>query len=286
MPEAMTPTFPDGWRQYLPAQAVALIESRVGAGLDAFGADPVPVIGRQSGAEGPPLAAIRLDRGSLVSARNDWLDALRPIVTNLHQDLLFSTFGAYELARVTQPDGLGIWGPTLYFFGDASTWSDPGDPRVVQLSSDDLAAVDRARFWHCYVDQARDGYGVIEDGDLVALAAVCHHSDGIEEIGMDVMPEAQGRGVGRAIVGAAGMAILERRNLVLATTASFNVPSARTLRSVGLRYAYSEMFAFGAFGGAFPVPPQALGHPYPGARLANYYPDFAMNQDIEPRPDM
>ncbi len=282
----MTPMFQDGWRQYLPPRAVAMIESTVCAGMDAFGADPIPVIGRPADADGPQLAAIRVDGGALVSARNDWLEALRPVVTNMHPELLFSTFGAYELARVTQPDGQSAWGPVFFFFGDASTWSDPRDPRVVRLSQDDLAAVDYARFWHCYDGEAHDGYGLIQDAELVALAAVCHHGDGIEEIGMDVMPEARGRGVGRAIVGAAGTAIIERGNLALATTSPWNVPSARTLRSAGLRYAYSQMMTFDAFDGAFPMPAQPLGRPYPGAQMVNYYPAWAMNQDIEPRPDM
>ena len=279
-------TIQDGWQQFLPPGAVAMIESTLGAGLDAFGADPIPVIGQPSEFNGLPLAAIRLDRGALVSARNDWLEALRPAVTNLHAEMLFSVFGAYELARVTQPDGFSAWGPVFFFFGDASTWKDPKDPRVVRFSEDDLAAVDYKRFWHCYSGEAHDGYGVMEDGELVALAAVLHYGEGVEEIGMDVMPEARGHGIGRAVVAAAGTAIIERENLALATTSPWNVPSARTLRSAGFRYSYSQMMAFNAFDGAFPMPAQPLGRPYPGARMVNYYPAWAMNQDVEPRPDM
>ncbi len=282
----MTQSLYDSWRPFLSPRVVATVESTVCAGLDAFGSNPIPVIGRPPDAKGPALAAIRLDRGSLVSARSDWLPVLRPLVTDMHAEMLFSVFGAYELARVTQPDGQSAWGPVFFFFGDASTWNDPEDPRVVRLGPDDLADVNYSRFWHCYDGEAHEGYGVIEDGELIALAGVNHYGEGVEEIGMDVMPEARGAGLGRAVVGAAGSAIIERGNLALATTSPWNIPSARTLRSAGLRYSYTLMMSFDAFGGAFPMPAQPLGRPYPGARLVNYYPAWAMNQDIEPRPDL
>ena len=80
-------------RQRLSPQVHAWVEEAVGAGLTSFGRDPVPVIGLPTGLDGPsdvppgsapagpPLRAIRLDHGSMVTARTDWLEALRPIVT-------------------------------------------------------------------------------------------------------------------------------------------------------------------------------------------------------------
>ncbi len=275
-------TLAPGWttRAHVPAAAFAWLEASVGAGPAAFGQDPIPVIGRPAGDDDPPLLAARCSRGAIVTARLDWLEPLRRLVTGMHPDLLFSTFGGYELARVTLPDGLGVWGPSWYLFGDASTWAVEPDPRVQRLSRAELDAVDGQRFWHCFQPEAHAGFGVIEDGELVALAGVLERGRGVEEVGMDVMPNARGRGLGRAVVGAAGADILSRGRTVLATTAGFNVPSARTLRSVGLVYAFSEMRTFGS---AFPVPPQALGRPYPGAPLENYYPAWAMNPDIAPR---
>ena len=272
----------------------AWVEEAVGVGLTSFGTDPVPVIGFPSGRNGPadsppgsvpagpPLRAIRLDHGSVLTAQDDWLGALRPIVTGLHPDLLFSTFGAYELARVTLPDGFGIWGPVWYLFGDASTWRAEPDPRVQRLDAEAMAKVDYQKFWHCYDGHAQDGFGVMEEGKLVALAAVHERDDGFHEIGMDVDPSARGTGLGRAVVGTAGASIIANGYVVLGTTRSFNVPSARTLRSVGLVYAFSELFAMA---GGMPIPPQTLGRPAPDAPIVNYYPDWAMNQDIESRPD-
>lgn len=270
------------------------IEEAVCVGLTSFGSDPVPVIGLPPGSDEPsdlpsgsvptrlPLRAIHLDHGSIVTARNDWVEALRPIVTGLHPDLLFSTFGAYELARVTLPDGFGIWGPVWYLFGDASTWRAEPDPRVQRLDTEAMANVDYQRFWHCYDGHAQAGFGVMEAGKLVALAAVHERDDGFHEIGMDVDPSARGAGLGQAVVGTAGASIIAQGHIALGTTRSFNVPSARTLRSVGLVYAFSELFAME---GAMPIPAQPLGRPYPNAPIVNYYPDWAMNQDIEPRPD-
>ena len=167
--------------------------------------------------------------------------------------------------------------PVFFFFGDASTWCDPQDPRVVRLSQDDLSAVDYARFWHCFFGEAHDGYGVIEDGELVALAAVCHHGENIEEIGMDVMPEARGRGVGRAVVGAAGSAIIERGHLALATTSPWNgaLGAHAALGRPSILVQPNDVLRW--FRRRLPDAAQPLGRPYSGARMVNYYPAWAMN---------
>ena len=274
------------WRQ-LPPAVLDWLEHVVGAGPGVFSRQPIPVIGRSaslgmghpdSGEAAPPLVAIRLSHGSVLVAENDWLAELRPVVTGMPEDLLFSSFGAYELGRVVLPYGYGVWGPTFYLFADMSTWRGEVDARVELLDPESLRSVDYERFWHCYDGDATCGFGVVEDGELVALAAVRERGFGLQEIGMDVMPSARGHGLGRAVVGAAGTYVLSQGDVVMATTAPFNVPSARTLRSVGLVYAFSEM---SAYEGGFPIPPQPLGRPYPGAKIKNYYPEWAMNKDID-----
>jgi GNAT superfamily N-acetyltransferase len=272
----------------LPPAVVAWLEQVVGAGPAVFSSKPIPVIGRGSSSPANnleteeaalPLIALRLSHGSVVVADNAWLSELRPVVTSMPEDLLFSTFGAYELGRVVLPYGYGVWGPTFYLFADMSTWRGDVEERVHMLGPEDLRLVDYKRFWHCYDGDATCGFGVMEKGELVALASVRDRGSGLQEIGMDVMPSARGYGLGRAVVGAAGTHILNQGDVVMATTAPFNVPSARTLRSVGLVYAFSEM---SAYEGGFPIPPQPLGRPYPGAQIKNYYPEWAMNQDINP----
>ena len=116
------------WMQ-LPPAALDWLEHSVGAGLGVFSRHPIPVIGRSaslgrghpdSGEAAPPLLAIRLNHGSVLVADNEWLAELRPVVTGMPEDLLFSSFGAYELGRVLLPYGYGVWGPTFYLFADMS----------------------------------------------------------------------------------------------------------------------------------------------------------------------
>ena len=70
-----------------------------------------------------PLYAVRVDNTVAVAARSEWLVELRPILVDLHPDLLFSVAGTYELSRVTLHDGVAVWGR----FPATSPTQRPGD---------------------------------------------------------------------------------------------------------------------------------------------------------------
>ena len=258
------------------------LEETLDVGLDALDADPIPVLAsakRQS--EARPLWAVRIGDRGVVSVREQWVEPLNAVVEHLAPEELFSILGAYQMARVTLPDGIGVWGPSWYYAGDERTFDPPDDDRPVQLTTDQLAtAVDFDIFWHCRQQGAVMGFGIFEDDELAALATVYHTFEKVWEIGVEVAPQVKGRGLGRAVVGAAGRWILQNGRLVMAVTAPWNVPSARTMRSVGLRYVMSDMRPTT---GRMMVPPQPLGQPYPGVELYNSYPAWAMNQHIRPK---
>lgn len=263
----------------LPSALQPWMERRFGIQLSKLGADPVPVIPADSQADLLPLRALKIGERAAVIARPDWVEGLRRIVSDLHPDLLFSSFGTYELSRVTLRDGLGVWGPSWYLFADEESFRPADGPRTVHLEPSELGGFDYDRFWHCSPDSLA-GFAIFDGDRLVALATVRDVGNPVWEIGMEVAIDAKGRGLGRAVVSAAARWILDNGRFVLATTAAFNVPSARTLRSVGLRYTAADMESRD---GRFDVPPQPLGRPYAGADIYNYYPNWAMNQDIKPR---
>ena len=270
---------PDGDR--LESAFRAWIEGVLGVPLQELARGPVPVVEADSQAPNTaPLWAVKAGGAGVVAARPEWVRSLGPIVSDLHPDLLFSTLGAYEMSRVTLPDGVGVWGPSWFLLGDATTWRPVDESSVTKVSRQELADVDYDLFWHSRID-CLGAFGIHDDGRLVAMATVRDSGGSVWEIGMDVVPDAKLRGLGRAVVSAAGSWILENGKLVLATTGHFNVPSARTLRSLGLRYVAIEMQGIE---GPFLVPPQPIGSPYPGADVHDYYPEWAMNRSIKRHP--
>jgi RimJ/RimL family protein N-acetyltransferase len=253
------------------------LDAKLGVSLDLASEPPTPVYSQTTGAT--PLCAMGLGERGIVTAHPQWVEPLKPIVANLTLDELFSVFGGYELSRVLLPDGFGVWGPSWVYVGDSHCFRPAEDTRPVHLTPEELDdIVDWRIFWHCFEDDAVASFGIFDDDrQLLALASVRAEHDQIWEIGMDVVSGAKGGGLGRAVVSAAGKWILEQGRFVLATTAPWNVPSARTLRSVGLQFIMSVMMSMRA---PYRVPPQPLGSPRPDVEIYNYYPDWAINKGI------
>jgi len=255
------------------------LDHQLGISIDSADADSVSVYStppRQQEQGG--LWAVRVGEKGIITARSEWLDPLKRSIADLSVDQLFSVFGAYELSRITLSDRIGVWGPSWVLVGDSGSFQPLNDEHPVQLEADEIAQhADPDLFWHCFPDQLMVGFAIFEADQLVALASVSPVNDDIWEIGMDVVPEAKECGLGRAVVSAAGQWILAHGRLIYATTAAWNIPSARLLRSVGLKYTASIM---AGIAGPFRVPPQPLGHPCQGIEIYNYYPDWAMNKEI------
>ncbi len=256
------------------------LESRLGVPLGLAACDAIPVVACDRPSQ--PLWAVQAGARRLVTVRADWLDAIGAAVRALTPDELFSTFGAAELARVTLPDGWGVWGPTWYYVADESAFLGEADPRVERLTPEQVAQIDLGVFWHCRLGPEATYFGLYDEGRLAALAGLHMDEGEVWEISVDVAPEAKGGGLGRAVCGTAGRFVLEHGRLAMAATAPWNVPSARLMRSLGMAHVLSDMRTMPA---PFRVPPPMLGSPLPGVELRHYYPAWAMNQAIRPRED-
>ena len=162
------------------------VESKLGISLPETGVVPIPVVAvDHSKSDTHPLWAVRIADSVSVVARQSWVERLRPVVRNLPSDLMFSVFGAYELSRVTLPEGVGVWGPSWYLFADKDMWHSVDDDRPVRLSDEEMKSVDRKVFWHCFVDEPVAGFGVFQGNELIGLATVNEVGGSVMEIAMD-----------------------------------------------------------------------------------------------------
>jgi hypothetical protein len=266
----------------LQDQLFPWVEKYSKAPLSSFGRKTMPVIIPTDPLEKPTdLLAIQVgDQRALILNDQDIEPKLKELVGNLHPDTIFSTFGFYELSRVTLPYGISVWGPNWFLFGEECTIGANIDNRVEKINDNDLSEVDYKRFWHCY-PQAIAGFGIREAGEITALATVKDRESPVCEIGMEVSQGSQGKGMGRAVVTAAARWILENGQIPLAVVGPFNIPSTRTLRSSGLEYMFQCMEGKRDL---FYVPPQTLGFPSPDTVMYNSYPNWAMNKDIKENP--
>ena len=225
-----------------------------------------------------PLLAYRIGEVVMMRVIEDWGGEVKRVVAELSDDELFSILGAYELARVTLPHDSIVWGPSLYYFGDADTFRPAEHEIAAQLSNEEVAqAANPKVFWHCDWARSVANFGVLDGDSLVALTTVWHRGGAVYEIGVDVAPGSGLRGLGRAVMSGACRWILDHGGLILASSVQWNIPSVRLLRSMGLRYVLSELHGMP---GPFKVPPQPLGKPLPDAQIHDMYPHWAQNKDI------
>lgn len=257
------------------------IEKTIGASFESFGYGEATVVPHPPDYEGVPLWGCKIGEQAVIACREDWVESLRPIVRGQSLDMLFSTLGTYDLSKITLPENVGVWGVSWFMFADESTLRPVERRDVTYLTSDEMRGLDKDVYWHSFPGNAVAGFAIKEADKIVALAGVRENGEGALDVGMDVLANARGAGLGRAVVSAAGRWILDQGKLVMASTAPFNVPSARTLRSAGLQHVFTAMLGRP---GVLKVPPQPLGLPYAGADVYNLYPDWAMNKDIRPRP--
>ena len=244
---------------------------------------PIFLTKRQIGSgdgERKDLIAIEIEgKRGLVVSNESLLPELESLIDRLDPTTIYSSYGFFEMSRITLEYGISVWGPDWFLFCDNETVNTQTDPRVEQVDTVDLSAVDYDEFWHCD-PQALTGFAIRQGENIAALATLTKRNEPVYEIGMDVSQSQQGTGLGRAVVSSAAQWVLKNGDIPMAVLSPFNIPSMRTLTSSGLRYLFQSM------SGAteeFRVPPQPLGMPRPNTKMYNHYPDWAINNQILPK---
>jgi GNAT superfamily N-acetyltransferase len=225
-----------------------------------------------------PFRAVKINGKTAFTANKYIIKNLEPIISKLSTDEIFSTFGSFELSKITLPFGYGVWGPTWFMFTDTFCFDFSKDINVIDINEIEILNIDNKIFWHVAIQESIKSYGVYKNNNLIAVSTVQDRGDDVYEISMDVHPNAQSSGLGKALVSKAVNYVISLDKIAMASVGIFNIPSNRTLRSVGMEMLITDMKGLP---GDFMIEPQPLGEPAPGYTVLNRYPYWAMNQNIK-----
>tara|TARA_Y100001934_G_C12293003_1_gene745846 strand:+ start:1 stop:738 length:738 start_codon:yes stop_codon:yes gene_type:complete len=222
--------------------------------------------------------AIKINEKVGFAANRGVIKNLQPVISKLSKEEVFSTFGSFEISKITLPLGYGVWGPTWFMFTDKYSVDFSKGMNVVDLKKKEIAKIDNKIFWHVAIDESIKSYGVYKNNNLLAVSSIQHRGEDVYEISMDVHPCAQSSGLGKAVVSKAVNYIINIGKIAMASVGVFNIPSNRTLRASGMELLIVDMKGLP---GDFMVEPQALGVPLRGYNVLNRYPFWAMNNNIK-----
>ena len=225
-----------------------------------------------------PFRAVKINGKTAFTANKYIIKNLEPIISKLSTDEIFSTFGSFELSKITLPFGYGVWGPSWFMFTDTFCFDFSKDINVIDINEIEILNIDNKIFWHVAIQESIKSYGVYKNNNLIAVSTVQDRGDDVYEISMDVHPNAQTSGLGKDLFSKDLNYVISLYKIEMESVGIFNIPSNRTLRSVGMEKLITDMKGLP---GDFMIEPQPLGEPAPGYTVLNRYPYWAMNQNIK-----
>ena len=77
---------------------------------------------------------------------------------------------------------------------------------------------------------------------MIGVAAACEETAGLWQIGVDVIPDAQGSGIGRQLVGMITQEILDAGGVPYYTAAASNIASRSTALGLGFWPAWTDLY--------------------------------------------
>jgi GNAT superfamily N-acetyltransferase len=200
-----------------------------------------------------PLSIGTCGRGVVVLCGDERRAALRALLADATREEIFAAGVVARLVELVQHDGQVLRGPNLTFICSADRLRPaPSPPGVTVdlLLKDQLGAISqRAAFSHALSATERPGRPTVAAAiavageSIVGVAAAGADSDDLWQIGVDVLPEAQGSGVGRAVVAPLTRWILDQGRVPYYAAATGNIRSQALAASVGFRPAWTELYA-------------------------------------------
>jgi GNAT superfamily N-acetyltransferase len=200
-----------------------------------------------------PLGVVTMGRGVVVSCHPPWIASLRQTLGDRSRETMFSAPTITELARFVEPLGEVLLGPALSHVCAQEAFRpaiDPGGVNFSVVEGKDVFALYRYSGFEYALsydpDHPRPDVAAAvarRAGRIIGIAGMSADSDALWQIGIAVVADERGAGIGRAPVGRL-TELAFRRNRVPSYTADVgNVRSHALAASLGYWPAWVELFA-------------------------------------------
>jgi GNAT superfamily N-acetyltransferase len=202
----------------------------------------------------PSLAVVSFGPGAIVSASPPLLREVEKIFEGADRDFAFAPEPLARVSALLAPHGLGAFGPFPRLVCGSDRWRERRAPADVSLALDEsppperIEALGRARFPHAFSPNRRAErptrmLAVARAGEeVLGVASMSEDSDALWQIGIDVLPPAQRRGVAAALTSSLARAALDAGRVPFYGLAPANVASLRTALAAGFVPAWLEVF--------------------------------------------
>ena len=199
-----------------------------------------------------PLQLVTIGNGVVISCHPDHLGWANAQTQGILRDDIFSASLIGKLAARIDPDRQQLHGPYLRYAASHDRFR-PAQGRhdaAIELIADDQvwSLVNHPDFPHALSPSpGRKGSrlvaAVARDGArMIGVAAACEETAGLWQIGVDVIPEMQGTGIGRQIVSTVTQSIFEAGGVPYYTAAPSNIASCSTALGLGFWPAWTDLY--------------------------------------------
>lgn len=202
----------------------------------------------------PAISVISCGRGAVVSASPQVLHEVEKVFEGGDRDVAFEAERVARATSLLAPHGLAVYGPSPRLVCGSDRWRERPAPTGVSIhlepdpSHERIERIGRERFRNAFSPRRSEERPTrimalaCVGADIVGAASAAEDTDTLWQIGIDVEPSAQRRGIAAALTSALARAILDAGRTPFYGVAPANMPSLRTALAVGFAPAWLEVF--------------------------------------------
>jgi GNAT superfamily N-acetyltransferase len=200
-----------------------------------------------------PLSLVTMGRGVVVSCHSPWIAALHTLLQDHSREEMFSAPTITALSRFVEPEGAVLRGPALSHVCAPAAFRPAVDPEGVTFEVVEGEAVfalyrypgfDYALSYDPDHSRPDVAAAVAWRGDrVIGIAGMSADCDVMWQIGIAVVAEERGAGVGRALVGRLTEVAFQRNRVPWYAADIGNIRSHALAASLGYWPSWVELFA-------------------------------------------